>query len=199
MNYDRIILELMNRVQMLEEEVIEIKTKMTLIDNDSNDDPDEEGEEQDEVTRSQARDKAIIIINNKFPDYIVERASRKEGSGIKIHSPKPNSKKPIFIKFYHSKVHRTGDIEHGWHVVRLNDVRSTVIDFCLFSFVDSSGNWSYFLYEQDEVGMYYDEHRPNSNNDILHLYFVVKNGRATEEREDKVDVTDHLNNWHVLK
>ncbi|MNW28054.1 hypothetical protein D3C74_48630 [compost metagenome] len=198
MNYDRIILELMNRVQMLEDAMITMQSRVTLLENDNCEDLDE-GEvfEQDEVTRSQARDKTIGIIKNKHPDFIVEKASRKEGSGIKIHSP--NSKKPIIIKFYHSKEHRTGDLEHEWHVVRLNDVIGTVIDYCLFSFVDLSGNWSYFLYEQDEIGMYYDDHRPNSSNDILHLYFVVNNGKATEEREEVVDVTDHLNNWHILK
>jgi hypothetical protein len=48
------------------------------------------------------------------------------------------------------------------------------------------------LLEQEEIGMYYDEHRTNSNNEILHLYFVVKNGKATEIRENTVDVSDHL-------
>lgn len=68
----------------------------------------------------------------------------------------------------------------------------------MFSFVDSNANWNFFIYDPDEIGMYYEENC-SSDNDILHLYFVVKDGKAIEVREDTVDVTDHLNNWDVLK
>ncbi|KLU63627.1 hypothetical protein DEAC_c44750 [Desulfosporosinus acididurans] len=46
--------------------------------------------------------------------------------------------------------------------------------------------------------MYRDKNRSRDNG-VLHLYFVVNNGTAKEVREDAVDVTDHLNNWDVLK
>lgn len=200
MNYDRIILELLNRVQILEEQIAEIKAEFSSRGDDfedDNSDGDEENE-QDEITRSQARDKAMKIMQSKNPDYLVQKASRKEGSGIKVHKPNPNVKKPIIIKFYHSKTHNSGEFEHGWHVVRLDDVLGTVIDYCMFSIVDSKGDWNFFIYEPDELGMYYEDNR-SSDNDILHLYFVVKGGKATEVRENPVDVSDHLNNWDILK
>jgi hypothetical protein len=201
MNYDKIILELMNRIQIMEEQVSLLNEKVAILETDFEVDFDEEDEvsEKDEITRSEARDRAINIIKDNFPEYIVEKASRKEGSGIKIISPKASSKKPTFIKFYHSKEHRSGHGHHGWHVVRLDDVIATPIDYCLLSFVDSKGDWSYFLYNQEEIGMYYDDHRSSSSNNILHLYFIVKDGKAKEVRENTVDVTDHLNNWVVLK
>jgi len=67
----------------------------------------------------------------------------------------------------------------------------------MFSVVESNGNWNFFIYEPDELGMYYENNR-SSDNEILHLYFVVKDGKAIEVRENTVDVSDHLNNWHVL-
>ncbi len=193
MNYDKIILELLSRVQELEEQMSEVKGKLSSIE------IEEEliEAEQDEFTRSQARDKAIKIIQQKYPDYLVEKASRKEGSGIRVY--KPNSKKPLIIKFYHSKTHNpSGELEHGWHVVHLDNVIETIIDFCIFSLVDSNGKWNFFIYEPEELGWYYKNHR-SSENDILHLYFSVIGDKAIETRENKVDVSDHLNNWEVLQ
>lgn len=197
MNYDRIILELLSRVQILEEQMANVKAELHSRDHDSEDETVDENELSD-FTRSQARDRAIKIIKSKYPDYFVEKASRKEGSGLKVH--KPDSNRSLIIKFYHSKTfaHRSNDFEHGWHVVRLNDVIGTVIDFCMFSLVDSKGNWNFFIYGPDELGMYYDENR-NSDNDMLHLYFVVNDDKAIEVRESTVDVSDHLNNWDILK
>ncbi|WP_242847249.1 hypothetical protein [Desulfosporosinus acididurans] len=69
---------------------------------------------------------------------------------------------------------------------------------CLFSVVDKDDKWNFFLYRPEELGMYRDKNRSRDNG-VLHLYFVVNNGTAKEVREDAVDVTDHLNNWDVLK
>ena len=108
--------------------------------------------------------------------------------------------KTLIIKFYDSKSfeHRSGSYEHSWHVVRLNDVLGTIIGLCMFSYVDSNGNWIFFIYEPDELGIYNDENR-SGDSEILHLYFVVKGGKAFEVREKTVDVSNHLNNWDMAK
>lgn len=201
MNYDKIILELLSRVQTLEEQMAEVKAALANRCNEYEDDADDESiSGQDEISRSQAREKAIKILQSKFPDYIVEKASRKEGSGIKIIKPDVGSKNATIIKFYHSKTykHRTEAFEHSWHTVNLDDIIGTYIDYCMFSVVDKNGNWNFFIYEPGELGMYNDENR-STKSDLLHLYFVIENGKAKEVRENTVDVTDHLNNWDVLK
>jgi hypothetical protein len=91
-----------------------------------------------------------------------------------------------------------GSYEHSWHVVRLNDVIGTIVDLCMFSYFDSNESWHYFIYDPNEIGMYRDKNR-SGDEEILHLYFVVKDGKALEMREGTVDVTDHLNNWNVLE
>lgn len=194
MKYDKIILELLSRIQVLEEQITKIKSELA-----SHGDYDDEGDEED-VTRSQARAKAIEVIQNKFPDYLADVATRKEGSGIKLFKPDADAKRPLIIKFYHSKSfrHRSGSYEHSWHVVRLNDVMGTIIDLCMFSYLESNGRWNYFIYDPNEIGMYRDENR-SEDEEILHLYFVVKDGKGLEVREGTVDVTEHLNNWDVLE
>lgn len=196
MNYDRIILELMSRVQNLEEQLVEVKNELAYR---KDEDFEELDNEQEEFTRSQARDKAIKTIQSKFPDYLVEKASRKEGSGIKVIKSDKNSKKAIIIKFYHSKIHEhKGGLDHAWHTINLDEIIGSIYDFCLFSVVDKNGDWNFFIYEPDELGFYRDENR-STNSELFHLYFSIKDGKAIETRENNIDVTEHLNNWHVLK
>jgi hypothetical protein len=198
MNYDKLILELFSRVQILEEQVAEVNKELAdLREEDADDEFEEEIEGQGGYTRSEAREKAMEIIQDKFPDYLVNRASRKDGSGITAH--RPNESKPRIIKFYHSRTfkHSSGKYEHGWHVVRLDDVIGTIVDYCMLSMVDSNDNWYFFIFNPEELGRYKEKHRSRSGS-VLHLYFSVQDGRAFEVREDTVDVTEHLNNWGVL-
>ncbi|MVX65737.1 hypothetical protein GKZ28_18825 [Clostridium chromiireducens] len=200
MNYDKIILELMSRVQNLEEQVADVKNELASRKYEEfEDDIDDYVNEQEEFTRSQARDKAMKIIQSKFPNYLVEKASRKEGSGIKIIKADKNSKRAIIIKFYHSKIHEDKNgLDHAWHTINLDEIIGTIYDFCLFSVVDKNGDWNFFIYEPDELGFYRDENR-STNSELFHLYFSIKDGKAVEIREKTIDVTDHLNNWNVLK
>lgn len=201
MNYDKIILELMSRVQNLEEEIVEVKDELkSLKYKDFGDGIDDTDNEQEDFTRLQARDKAMKIIKSKFPDYFVEKASRKEGSGIKVIKSDKNSKRAIIIKFFHSKIyeHKSGTFDHAWHTINLDEIIGSIYDFCLFSVVDKNGEWNFFIYGPDELGLYRDENR-STNSELFHLYFSIKEGKATEIREKTIDVTDHLNNWNVLK
>lgn len=196
MNYDRIILELMNRVQNLEEQVATHSAWISSRDDEETDGTEENREGS--YTRKQARDHVIRLIQNKYPNYLITTATRKEGSGIKIQ--KSMSNKPIFIKFYHSRsfIDKSGAFEHGWHVTRLTDVVGTNIDYCLYSLVDSSDNWNIFIFESEEIGKYHEEHRSDHGN-VLHMYLSVQNSQGKELREETVDVTTHLNNWNVLQ
>lgn len=200
MNYDKIILELLSRVQVLEEEMEKIRSNI-VSKKEISEDESLEVSEEGEYTRSQARNQAIKVIRSKYPDYIVEKAARKEGSGIKITRPDSESKRPIIIKFFHSKTHISktiGDVDHAWHTVDLDDIMGTFIDICMFSVVDTKGNWNFLMYEPEELDIYNEANRSGKSG-LLHLYFVVKEDKATEIRENTVDVRDHLNNWDILK
>ncbi len=200
MNYDKIILELMSRIQSLEEEVVKIKTQLVSRSDDLETEEDELDKVQGEYTRLEARNKAMKIIESIFPDYLAEKASRREGSGIKILRPDVDSKRPLIIKFFHSKTYedRSGEFEHAWHTVNIADILGTIFDYCMFSVVNSKGEWSFLLYEPDELAIYNEENRLTKS-DVLHLYFVIKDEKAFEVREKTIDVSDHLNNWNVLK
>jgi hypothetical protein len=197
MNYDRIILELLDRVKSLEEQVEEIKSELY-----ENDDSEAQENEQGTFSRKDGRQKVMDLIKEKFPDYAVSKAPRNQGSGIIVNT----TNKTIVIKYYHSRTYKKNSgVEHGWHSVDLDEIIGKIFDLCIFSVIDPKGILNYLIYEPDELGKYADTHRsgrtildaPISN--ILHLYFEIKDGKAMEIREDPVDVSDHLNNWNRLK
>jgi hypothetical protein len=196
MKYDGLIIELFGRVQQLEEQMAEVRNLIAGCRQDDDEEIDSEIEEE-RYTRTEAREKTMEIIRGMYPDYLVDKAPRSSGSGITVH--RPHDKKPLIIKFYHSRTfkNQSDKFEHGWHVVRLKEVIATTFDFCIFSLVDSHDNWNFFIFEPEELGMYKDEHRSREGN-VLHLYFSVQGDSAFEVREKTVDVTDHLNNWGVL-
>ncbi|KNZ41855.1 hypothetical protein [Acetobacterium bakii] len=198
MNYDTIIVELLSRVQSLETEMEYVKNEFALRFEEENEVIEDEVDDLEVFTRSQAREKAIEIITEKFPDYFAQKAKRNEGSGIKVSKSYTN--RPLLIKFYHSKSFpdRSGNSEHGWHVVRIDEVLGNYVDLCMFSLVDLDGNWNYLIYDPNEIAMYNEDNRLNASNE-LHLYFSVQDGKAVEVREDTIDVTDHLNNWSIIE
>ncbi len=185
MNYDRIILELLDRVKSLEEQVEDIKS--ALVDEDANEVGDGTN---DTLTRFYARERVMKEIADRFPDYTVSKASRAEGNGIRLQTL--NRIEPYRIKFYHSKLHERG---HAWHSINLDEIVD--ISYVILSMVDADNQFQVFVFTSEELLRYEDNNRKGSEN-ILHLYFTVNGNKATEIRETHIDVSEHLNNWDVL-
>ena len=189
MNYDKIILELLSRVQNLEDEVDKLKGMALSPEAELAAEAEENG---GGITRSQARDYAISQLKARFPEYVVQKAGRKDGSGILLNLP--GHKVPCKIKFSYSRVYQT---KNSWHSIRLSEVMDEV-SYCLFAVAEDDGTWHFFLYGTDELLAYSENHRLDPSAETLHLYFHVEDGKAVERRETPVDVTDHLDNWDVL-
>ena len=201
MNYDKIILELLSRVQELEEQMEIVNDKLLKLKTLNNNGEDiDQGDTQGDITRTKAREEAMKIIRTKFPEYIVEKASRNEGSGIKIIKPGIEEERAIIIKFFYSKTYdkNSDGIEHAWHTVNLDDIIGSFIDFVMLSVVDKNGNSNFLIYKPSELGLYSEKYRSKPS-EQLHLYFYIENDKAFEIRENKGDVSDHLNNWSVLE
>ena len=207
MNYEKIILELMGRIQNLEETVGALDQRISLMEGEADERIDSVSVSNPEkITRTAARKEAMDKIQELYPDYYVSTASRSEGSGIKVIKGDSEPKRAVIIKFYHSKIYlpnsgltnQSGEYEHGWHIVRLDEVIGSIFDFCLFSMCGSNGRWHFFLFEPDQLGVYNDENR-KKRDDELWLNFSVQGDFAYELREEKNDVTEHLDNWDVLE
>ena len=208
MSYERIILELMGRIQSLEETAVALDQRISLIECEEDEHIESDSVSSTEkITRTAARNEAIARIQELDPDYIVEKAKRNEGSGIKVCRYELDAKPTVIIKFYHSKIYQPDSglvkqpdgYEHGWHIVRLNDIMNSIYDLCLFSMCDTNGKWHFFLFSPAQLGIYRDENRANAKDDELWLNFSVQGDSVYELREKKVDVAKHYNNWDVIR
>jgi len=194
-NYDKIIIELLDRIKNLETKVDRINEQINL----KNEISTEVIEEKNSITRSQARDKAMNEIMKRYPDYFVDRARREEGNGIKILTPYKGGNTGVIIKFIYSKIYNNADGSKSyWHKVNLDEVIGSYYSFVMFALMDENGLFNFFVFKPDELGIYRDNNRKKTDNPILHLYFKINNNKAFEVREEKVDVTDKLNDWSVF-
>jgi len=199
MKYENVILELMSRIQNLEESIKKLDQRLAFY---------ETGDEvikdnnygcinKSKYTRTDARNRAIEIIQNLFPDFKVEKAKRSDGSGIKIVNMETNDIR--LIKLYHSKsvLNRSGGYEYGYHFVRLEELSKINPKFCLFSIIDIQGRWHFLIFNTADVFDYYEKKK--YENYELQLYFSIQGDRAFELRgEEDENVTEHLENWKIL-
>lgn len=187
MNYDKIILELLSRVQTLEEDVAILKSNQRNLSEEI----DPEFTEGDEMTRSQAREIAMSKLKTKFPSCVLTKATRAEGSGIKI--AEAHSKETKLIKFYYSRTYDSGS---SWYTIQLDEIKE-IVDYCLFAMY-TAGEWNYFIFNTDDLVKYSQKNREDQANKV-HLYFTIENNKAYEVRENKIDITEHWNNWDIIK
>jgi hypothetical protein len=137
------------------------------------------------------------FIAEQLDSYKVLIANRSEGSGIKIVNMETNS--IALIKIYHSKTvqNRSAGYEHGYHIVRLEELARKNPMFCLFSLVDLHDKWHFLVFNTADIFDYYD--RKKYDSDELQLYFSIQGNNAYELRGDeREDVTKHLENWEIL-
>ena len=203
MNYEKIILELMSRIQNLEEIVGLHEKRLALIDDcDENLDVDpgeaEEVSNQERYKRTDARDEAIRILSEKFPDHKVKKALREDGSGINMVDQETNDK--LTIKFYFSKMahNRTQGYEYGYYLVRLKELARVNPKFCLFSMIDSNDELSFIVLENEEMFKSYYE-REHNEDDELQLYIRIQGDSAVVSFNDGSEEVIKLGNWDIIK
>lgn len=203
MNYEKIILELLSRIQNLEE-IVGLHEKRFAHLDDSGEGLDEDDKEIEEMStqekykRNFARDRAIEILREQFPDHEVEKAKRVDGSGINMVNNETNDK--LTIKFYFSKTafNRTRGYEYGYYLVRLNSLALAKPKYCIFSMVDSNDAWSFIVLENEEIFKFYYERGENKNEE-LQLYIRVQDDRAFILLSDETEEVVQLDNWDIIK
>jgi len=202
MNYEKIILELMSRIQYLEEAIEKLEYRVSQIDVIGDERSTEtEVNENTKYTRTDARNRIISRISEEYPDYSVERASRADGSGIRVINLETGDQ--YIIKYYHSKtvLNKTEGFEYGDHFIRVRELLDTYPKFCIFSLVDSSDRWYYFIYEIEELLQYHHDRSQAKNDDVMHLYFSIQSDEAfitTGRDVGRENVSKHLDNWSIL-
>lgn len=196
MNYERTILEMLERIKTLEEKVNDLE------DNNIPENLNYKADDIDSILkvkgRSSARNEIMEIFHNEY-GFNVRKANRIEGSGIVILE---NS------KTYNVKVSYSGSypqfaneevICSGWTTLSEKDINSKDFPFFIFVVADDTNKYHYFIFKQEDLinefkYKVYDSHKR------LHFYFrVKKNGSPVEVREIEKDMAAYYNNWKVFE
>jgi hypothetical protein len=190
MNYDKIIIEMLGRIQALEEKVSSFMEK----DAKKN---EEAASESKESGRTLARLEIIKILGEKF-GLNARIGNRTEGSGVVVTSKQG---KLYNIKLFYSRSYPdyvNNVICAGWHTLYEKEIDNDGFSFFIFVVGDTGRNYHYFIFKREDITKEFD-YKVYDANRALHFYFRVKNdGSPVELREKERDMRAFYNNWDIF-
>lgn len=205
MNYEKILLEMLDRIKTLEEKVELLETFKAGFEEDLN----AKDEEYDDVSagqlskandpsgRNQCRQEIMNILKEQY-GFSVRKANRSEGSGlVATKNGKSYGIKVSYSRSYFEYVNE--DLQCcGWHAVTKADLENINISFYVFVVEGEDDEYHYFIFTRE--GLYADcFSKSDLTKKKVHLYFrVTRDGRAYEAREGDTDMSEHYNNWSII-
>lgn len=203
MNFEKIVLELMGRIQECEEKINEYKERLekaeTEIEKLKSNENEEENDE-DNITRSQVRNRAIdeIKLRLNLKEDQIQVGNREEGSGIVIY----NANKKKCYKFYYSKTYG-GDSSSNkvisWSGVLEKDINNS-FDGYVFAIIKEQQMYILIFSHLELVKLINDANRQVDSKKKYHFSFEIENNTVLEVRGDKhIDVSYSLNNFTSMK
>jgi hypothetical protein len=198
MNYETIILELMSRVQTVEQKVQileEQNEKYKILIEELKDKGFQEQEEENKVTRSVARQHAMDMIKKRYQYFDVEKGNRATRADIILTVNKgADEGKQLLGKFYYSKSHL--DHVSGWHTVKEVDLELDHLDFHIFTVAYENEFYS-FLFTHEELKRYVQK-KVKDSSDQYYFYFQIVAEKKIENRDGERDVQFNFENWDLF-
>jgi hypothetical protein len=198
MNYERIILEMLERIKTLEEKVTlleEYNHELEVLDDEE---VDAVTQESKESGRKLSRNEIMKILRDKY-GFSVRKGNRSEGSGIVISkNGKPYNIKVSYSRSYFDYINEEV-ICSGWHTLFEKEINNQKFPFFIFVVADAENKFHYFIFKREDIIKEFD-YKVYDSNKKLHFYFRVrKDGRPFELREIEKDMSPYYNNWTIFE
>lgn len=195
MNYDRIIIELMDKISSLEERVELLETEL-VVTNDGSD------KEIEKMNRSFTKDDVINEIKEKLSRYniTIRKGSNAEGGGLFLTNEKGEQRRAL-LKLSRDYVPTNpkkfeGFQWRGWH--RVSRESASVFDYYIFS-IEHDGELDFFIIDQKHY-IELTKDKMTDKNDNYYFYFVEdQRGNIYEDRDEVNDMRPYFNNWEKFK
>jgi len=200
MNYEKIILEMLERIKDLEEKVGMLEDFKVELEEKEDDVVTEitSGSEKKESGRKLSRIEIMKILREKY-GFEVRQGNRSEGSGIVIS--KNGKSLNIKVSFSRSYFEYAKEecIICGWHTLFEKEVNNPELPFFIFVVADAENKFHYFIFTREEIIKEFSYKKYDANKK-LHFYFTIKkDGRPVDLREGEEDMSSHYNNWDKFK
>lgn len=198
MNYERTILEMMERIRTLEEKVSILEEYYHEMENLDDEEVDAMTQESKESGRTSSRNEIMNILRDQY-GFKVRKGNRSEGSGIVISkSGKPYNIKVSYSRSYFDYVNEEV-ICSGWHTLFEKEINNPEFPFFIFVVADAEKKFHYFIFKREDIIKVF-HYKVYDSNRKLHFYFRVrKDGRPFELREIEKDMNPYYNNWTVFE
>lgn len=190
MSNDSIVLELLGRVQKLEERVRLLEGKVESQEY-VQEEESEERVEQTLVTRANSRDYVSDRLQQENPQFIIRKANREEGSGLILTDAQENK---LTLKYYYSRSFH--DYPSGWHTVDISDIENESFDIYAFT-VSYQEEYFVFFYTRDELKSFVSRKKLNSSTKYYFYFHIKKDGKIVEVRDNEEDVSKYYDRWDL--
>lgn len=191
MNYDRILLELIDKMSSLEKRV-------KLLEKENPDIEEETLMQTQEMIRDFTKDDVISVIQDQLLKYdiSVRKGSNVEGGGLFLTFPN-GTRKHALLKLSRDYVptnpRKFSQFKwRGWHRVVHED--TLTFDDYIFS-IEHDGELDFFIMDQKQY-LELTKGKAIDKNSNYYFYFVEdQQGNIYEDRDDINNMKPYFNNW----
>lgn len=191
MNYEKIILDLYERVVTLEEKVRILDNKLASQNIPFKDETLVNPSEK--ITRNVSRKYVMDQLKAENPNFSITKGNRTAKADILLKTTENEINYTLKAKFYHSK--SFNDFPSGWHTLHVDDLVNEDIHLFIFN-VEFEKNFYPFLFSKQDLLSFVKDKATDQNN-LYHFYFHIKQNKVLEVRDQEKDASIYYNNWRL--
>lgn len=192
MNYEKLILDLYERVVLLEETVSKLEDQLGNKDTSVNKE-DPAGDGVIKITRNISRNYVMKELAAENPEFIITKGNRAANADILLETKENEITYTLKGKFYHSKSFHS--FPSGWHTVHKDDLVNEDLNLFIFN-VEFEGSFYPFIFSRQELLLFVKD-KSTDQNDLYHFYFHINNDKVMEVRDQEKDATAYYNHWKL--
>ncbi len=216
MNMEKVILELLSRIQVLEENDQKMKTEIagiqealaqktalplpaTLVSEVKKQLTLPWSQPKEEIVSYQdMRLEAITILRKKFPYYQKIDVDKQDANGILLQTLQHTYRLRYGYSRSHVKDHKNRYLLDSWHTMNANIIDK--YDFYVFAVPDEKEKMHHFLFRQKDM-LQHCQKKNMGKMGRYHFYFhIAPNGVITEGNGKRaIAVRPYYENWDILK
>lgn len=192
MNYEKIILDIYERVMSLEEKVTALENQLAIKEiSIKEEEPPVDSSEK--ITRNVSRKYVMDKLTAENPDFIITKGNRATNADILLKTNENEITNTLKAKFYHSK--SFNEFPSGWHTVNEDDLMNEDIHLFIFN-VEFEKSFYPFLFSRQDLLSFVKDKTTDQNN-LYHFYFHVNENKVVEVRDQEKDASIYYNHWRL--
>lgn len=192
MNYEKIILDLYERVVSLEDKVAILENQLA-----SQKIPVQEEElpvdSSRKITRNDSRKFVMDKLTAENPDFLITKGNRAAKADIILITTENEITYTLKAKFYHSRSFKK--FPSGWHTVHEDDLVNEDINLFIFN-VEFEKHFYPFLFSRLELLSFVTD-KATDQNHLYHFYFHVNKNKVVEVRDQEKDASIYYKHWRL--